>query len=72
MKKKGDSEIWKFPDSDVWKIRKWQNTVKKVRKRTNVAASTEGEVEAEEGSTEARRKDKGWTEVRNTEVIALM
>ena len=30
---------------------------RKVRKRTNVGASTEGKVEAAEGSTEAQRKD---------------
>ena len=47
---------------------------KKVRKPTNIAASTEGEVEAAEGSTEARRKKQnGCTEVRNREEVpALM
>ena len=46
----------------------------KVTKRTNVGASTEGEVEAAEGNTEARRKDDNCcTEVRNgEEVPALM
>ena len=32
MKKKGWSEEWKIPDSEVWKIRKWENQVKKGEK----------------------------------------
>ena len=41
-----------------------------MRKRTNIAASTEGEVEAAEGSPEARRKDvNGCTEVRYREEV---
>ena len=46
----------------------------KVTKWMNVGASTEGKVEAAEGSTEAGRKDdNGCTEVRNRdEVKALM
>ena len=45
-----------------------------VRKRTKEGASTEGKVEAADGSTEAGRKDdNGCTEVRNREeVTALM
>ena len=36
----------------------------------NVGASTEGKVDAAEGSTEARRKDEnGCTEVRNKEEV---
>ena len=74
MKKKGGREIWKIADSEVWKIPKWLNPEKKVRKRTNVGASAESKVEAAEGSTEARRKDdSGCTEVRNKEEVpALM
>ena len=46
----------------------------KVRERMNVGASTEGKVEAAQGSTEARRKDDiGCTELRNSEKVpALM
>ena len=42
--------------------------------RTNVGASTEGKVEAEEGTTEALTKnDNGCTEVREREEVpALM
>ena len=44
-----------------------------MRKRANVGASTEGEVEAAEGSTEARRKDdNGCTEVRNREEVPVL
>ena len=39
-----------------------------MRKRTNVVASTEGKVEAAQGSTEARKKDDyGCTKERNSE-----
>ena len=45
-----------------------------MRKRTNVGPSTEGKVEAAEGSTEAHGKDdNGCSEVRNREEVpALM
>ena len=44
-----------------------------MRKRTNLGGLAEGKVEAEEGSTEPRRKvDNRCTEVRNREVPAFM
>ena len=44
-----------------------------MRKRTNVGASTEGKVEAAEGSTEERRKDdNGCTEVPNREEVPAL
>ena len=47
---------------------------RKVKKRMDVGASTEGKVEEADGSTEERRKDdNGCTEVRNPEEVpALM
>ena len=44
-----------------------------MRKRANVGPSTEGKVEAAEGSTEKRRKDdNGCTEVRNREEVSAL
>ena len=44
-----------------------------MRKRANVGASTEGKVEAAEGSSEAHRKDdNGCTEVRNREEVPAL
>ena len=41
-----------------------------MRKRTNVGGSTEGEVAAAGGSSEARRKDEnGCSKVRNREEV---
>ena len=68
--KKVDIEIWKIADSEVIKMRKWKNPVKKDEKRTNEDGSTEGKVEAAEGSTDARRKvEIGCTEVPDGEEV---
>ena len=68
-RKKRESEVWKIADSEVRKVRKWQIPVKKGQK-ANERSCTEGEVEAAEGNTEARRKeDNGCSEVRNREEV---
>ena len=60
--KKGTAKYEKYESDETQK--------RKVRKRTNVRASTEGKVEAAEGSTEARKKDdNGCTELRNREEV---
>ena len=74
MKKKVTAKYDKERTAKWEKYERDKSKYKKVRKRTNVGASTEGKVEAAEGSTKAHRKDdNGLTEVRNSEEVpALM